>query len=80
MSTRTRKQSDAQITAALIEEAEAPRQAASVKAALEKKPAPAVRETLGESTGRKSRTAKLRAMMRATRPIPPVPATSTTTG
>lgn len=76
----TRKQrDDAQLRAAIMEEAEEPRQAASVKKALEKTPAPAVREKLGGSTGWKAKTAKRREMKRANLTTPPIQADSTTT-
>ena len=59
----TRKQrDDAQLRAAIMEEAAEPRQAASVKKSLEKTPAPTVREKLGGSTGWKAKTAKRREM------------------
>ena len=59
----TRKQrDDAQLRAAIMKEAEEPRQAASVKKALEKTPATTVREKLGGSTGWKAKTAKRRKM------------------
>lgn len=59
----TRKQrNDAQLRAAIMQEAEEPRQAASVKKALEKTPAPTVREKLSGSTGWKAKTAKRREM------------------
>jgi hypothetical protein len=76
----TRKQkNDAQLRAAIMQEAEEPRQAASVKKALEKTPAPPVREKLGGSTGWKAKTAKRREMKRANLTTPPVQADSTTT-
>ena len=76
----TRKQRDnAQLRAAIMEEAEEPRQAASVKKALETTPAPAFREKLGGSTGWKAKTAKRREMKRANLTTPPIQADSTTT-
>lgn len=53
---------DAQLRAAIMEEAEEPRQPASVKKSLEKTPAPTVREKLGGSIGWKAKTAKRREM------------------
>ena len=76
----TRKQrDDAQPRAAIREETEEPRQAASVKNSLETTPAPTVREKLGGSTGWKAKTAKRREMKRAKLSTPPVQADSTTT-
>ncbi len=76
MSTRTRKPlDDTQMTAVIMKESAEPRLAASVRKALEQHPAPAVTERLG---GNKFKTARLRAIMRATRPAPPGSAMSTT--
>ena len=62
MPTHLRKYSDAtQIAEEVLKEAAKPRQAASVKDALEEKnPAPVVPETLGGNKGGKIRAAKAR--------------------
>ena len=77
MPSRTRKPlHDAQMTAAIMEESEEPRLPASVRKALEQHPAPAV---TGKLSGNKFKTARLRAIMRASRPAPLEPVTSTMT-
>jgi hypothetical protein len=77
MSTRTRTQlDDTQMIAAIMEESKEPRLAASVRKSLEKHPASAV---MGKRGGSISKTARLRAIMRATWPTALGPAINPTT-